>query len=118
MSLPATRKRARSSQRSFVVACRKLELPETEYRFDRLTEDEYEDCFRYELLRINVPRLRIKLRQELSSIPADVEMPPEPDEVWASSLVRKTELEDQLEMLSMYGPYERPCLELRPFTNR
>ncbi len=102
-------KPTKNNRRSPGVASRKSELSESEYRFDRLAEEDYDDCFRYEIQRANVPRLRTKLQRELATIPANVAMPIEPEEVEGSLFARKHDLEEQLEMLK---EYQRPWLEL------
>jgi hypothetical protein len=99
----------KNARRSLGVAGRKPKLPESEYRFECLDEDDYEDCFRYEITRINAPRLRTKLQTELTSIPADVVMPIEPEDVEGSPCARKHDLQERLEMLTMD---QRPWLEL------
>ena len=88
----------------------KPELNESEYRFDRLDETEYEDCFRYEIHRCRLPLLRASIQEELASIAADAKMPVEPEDFEGIAIARKPELEGQLEELK---EYELPWLELR-----
>jgi hypothetical protein len=66
--------------------------PKTEYRFDRLDADEYEDCFRYEIQRYRIPQDRAQIQEELASLPADAEGPVGPDEATASDYAGKQEL--------------------------
>jgi hypothetical protein len=100
----------RGSGKSLGVARQTSKPPEFEYRFDLLDEDEYKDCFRYEIQRYSLPRLRAGIQKELASIPADTEMPVEPDDVEGSVFARKRDLEEELVELK---EYERPWLELR-----
>ncbi len=103
-------KPTKNCRQSRGAPCRKSGLPESDYRFDRLAEDEYEDCFRYEIQRTMAPIRRRILQKELANIPTDVAMPPEPDEAEVSLAARRFDLEEQLDFLNAY---RRPWLELR-----
>jgi hypothetical protein len=84
--------------------------PEVEYRFDQLDEDEYEDCFRYEIQRYQIPSLRAKFHAELAALPLNVEMPTELDDFEGSHIARKLDLQGRLSELK---EYESPWLQLR-----